>query len=97
MQELSVLMDWTRTHTRKHERAFSHCRPESAFPSRHSLASKEEEKEDSRETAKSKKKNKKNENFGFEDLGIFTSPTITSTHLPTRLKTARTRARRQHT
>jgi len=40
-------------------------RPESAFPSRHSIAAKEEEEEPA---LKSKKKGKKNENFGFEDL-----------------------------
>jgi len=34
------------------------------------VASKDEEKEDLPEP-KSKKKGKKNENFGFEDLGIF--------------------------
>ena len=42
-------------------------RPESAFPSRHSLASKEEEKEEVVE-AKSKKKGKRGDTFGFEDL-----------------------------
>jgi len=43
-------------------------RPESAFPSRHSLASKEDEKAEELPEPKAKKKGKKNESFGFEEL-----------------------------